>query len=844
VGISIGLNSLNLLFFSPASLTYSKRKNIKKLLHIILISLFSLILTSCADKEEEKKEGPVLTEVYPVTTPTSDPSPNYTFSSTKAGTITYGGSCSSGTTSATSGRNTITFTTLSAGTYSDCTIIVTDSDGNASNTLAVTTFVVDTTTTDTTAPTVISVSTTADNQSAVSITDNITVTFSEAMDYTSITTNIDNSSCYGTLMVSSDNFSNCVQMASPNKALDFDGTNDYVDVGDFSLGGSLTFEAWMQYDSRGTWSRIFDFGENGADDDNIWLGLAGSSGTIRFEILSGSSKSMVTDGDGEHTAYGQVPIDGTWIHVAATISGTAGSANGTGKLIVNGNLVGTKTNMYVPAVMTRNNQYLGKSNWGGDAYLNAKMDEFRIWNVARTQAEIQANMNKELSGSETGLVAYYKMNDGSGTSLADSSSNSYTATLNNMTDSDWIQGNASFSDSPSSSPASSNDNMTFTLNPTDNLTGGTTYLTRVTTGVKDASGNAMSIQYETSNGFTTASSGTLMGGSIQGIELSLSTAVTTLAGSSQGSTDGTGTSARFDSPRGITTDGTNLYVSDTGNNRIRKIVIDNGTVTTLAGSSSGFLDNATGTSARFNNPMGITTDGTNLYVADYDNHRIRKIVISTGVVTTLAGGSSSGSTDNATGTSASFNNPHGITTDGTNLYVADYLNHRIRKIVIDNGTVTTLAGQSDNGSTDATGTSASFNRPGGIILVGSNLYVTDVHGHKIRKIIISTGVVTTFAGSTSFGSADGTGTSARFKHPTFITSDGTNLYVTDGGNHTIRKIVISTGVVSTLAGSAGSSGSADGTGTSARFSSPHEITSDGTNLYVADRNNHKIRKIE
>jgi hypothetical protein len=844
VGISIGLNSLNLLFFSPASLTYSKRKNMKKLLHIILISLFSLILTSCADKEEEKKEGPVLTEVYPVTTPTSDPSPNYTFSSTKAGTITYGGSCSSGTTSATSGRNTITFTTLSAGTYSDCTIIVTDSDGNASNTLAVTTFVVDTTTTDTTAPTVISVSTTADNQSAVSITDNITVTFSEAMDYTSITTNIDNSSCYGTLMVSSDNFSNCVQMASPNKALDFDGTNDYVDVGDFSLGGSLTFEAWMQYDSRGTWSRIFDFGENGADDDNIWLGLAGSSGTIRFEILSGSSKSMVTDGDGEHTAYGQVPIDGTWIHVAATISGTAGSANGTGKLIVNGNLVGTKTNMYVPAVMTRNNQYLGKSNWGGDAYLNAKMDEFRIWNVARTQAEIQANMNKELSGSETGLVAYYKMNDGSGTSLADSSSNSYTATLNNMTDSDWIQGNASFSDSPSSSPASSNDNMTFTLNPTDNLTGGTTYLTRVTTGVKDASGNAMSIQYETSNGFTTASSGTLMGGSIQGIELSLSTAVTTLAGSSQGSTDGTGTSARFDSPRGITTDGTNLYVSDTGNHRIRKIVIDNGTVTTLAGSSSGFLDNATGTSARFNNPMGITTDGTNLYVADYDNHRIRKIVISTGVVTTLAGGSSSGSTDNATGTSASFNNPHGITTDGTNLYVADYLNHRIRKIVIDNGTVTTLAGQSDNGSTDATGTSASFNRPGGIILVGSNLYVTDVHGHKIRKIIISTGVVTTFAGSTSFGSADGTGTSARFKHPTFITSDGTNLYVTDGGNHTIRKIVISTGFVSTLAGSAGSSGSADGTGTSARFSSPHEITSDGTNLYVADRNNHKIRKIE
>ncbi len=139
----------------------------------------------------------------------------------------------------------------------------------------------------------------------------------------------------------------------------------------------------------------------------------------------------------------------------------------------------------------------------------------------------------------------------------------------------------------------------------------------------------------------------LMGGAIQGTVLSLSTAVTTLAGSSLGSTDATGTSASFNGPIGITTDGTNLYVADR-NHRIRKIVISTGVVTTLAGSSEGSTD-ATGTSASFNNPNGITTDGTNLYVAEQSNHRIRKIVISTGVVTTLAG-SSSGSTD-ATGTS-------------------------------------------------------------------------------------------------------------------------------------------------------------------------------------------------
>jgi len=176
----------------------------------------------------------------------------------------------------------------------------------------------------------------------------------------------------------------------------------------------------------------------------------------------------------------------------------------------------------------------------------------------------------------------------------------------------------------SSEPVSSNSNRTFTLDPVDNLTIGSTYITRVTTGVKDTAGNAMSSQYDNSTGFTTTSSSTQMGGSIQGTELDLSTAVTTLAGSSSGSTDATGTSASFNNPYGITTDGTNLYVADSGNHRIRQIVISTGVVTTLAGSSSGYTD-ATGTSARFNYPRGITTDGTNLYVADYGKHRIRKI---------------------------------------------------------------------------------------------------------------------------------------------------------------------------------------------------------------------------
>ena len=265
-------------------------------------------------------------------------------------------------------------------------------------------------------------------------------------------------------------------------------------------------------------------------------------------------------------------------------------------------------------------------------------------------------------------------------------------------------------------------------------------------------------------------------------------------------------------------------------------------VTTLAGTagSSGSAD-GTGTAATFNQPYDGTVDNGNLYVTDFGNHLIRKIVISSGVVTTLAGTGSSGSAD-GTGTAASFYSPGGITSDGTNLFVAGINNHIIRKIVISSGVVTTFAGTGSTGSSDGTGTAASFNFPFGITNDGTNLFVVDGQNHLIRKIVISSGVVTTFAGTGSFGSADGTGTAASFNAPG-ITNDGTNLFVADRRNNTIRKVVISTGVVTTFAGT-GSAGSADGTGTAASFNYPQSITHDGTSLFVMDLSNHTIRKID
>jgi photosystem II stability/assembly factor-like uncharacterized protein len=163
--------------------------------------------------------APILSQVTAVSTPTNDNTSSYTFSSTEAGTITYGGSCSSDNTSATIDNNTVTFNALADGTYDNCTITVTDSVSNASSTLNVNTFVVDTT-----APTVSSVYPT-DNQSGISITtENIVVTFSETMDNTSVTTNTDNTTCYGTFALSSDNFSSCVQMSSSPSSSNSDKT--------------------------------------------------------------------------------------------------------------------------------------------------------------------------------------------------------------------------------------------------------------------------------------------------------------------------------------------------------------------------------------------------------------------------------------------------------------------------------------------------------------------------------------------------------------------------------------------------------------------------------------------
>ncbi len=343
--------------------------------------------------------------------------------------------------------------------------------------------------------------------------------------------------------------------------------------------------------------------------------------------------------------------------------------------------------------------------------------------------------------------------------------------------------------------------------------------------------------------------------------------VSTFAGTPfvSGSADGTGSAAQFSFPGGVAADSAgNIYVADTGNRTLRKIT-PAGAVTTLAGLAGAPLWNpldgpmpsldGTGSAARFISLHGLAADAAgNLYATD--ENTIRKITPS-GMVTTFAGTAGSGNWGSAdgTGSAARFNAAYGVSADAAgNVYVADTWNNTIRKIT-SAGTVTTLAGLAAGyppaagsvGATDGAGSVARLNFPQSVAVdTAGNLYVADTHNNTIRKITAA-GIVSTLAGvapAQSLGATDATGSSARFSGPHGLAADAVgNLYVADTLNSTIRKIAAN-GAVTTLAGTAGTIGSADGQGAGASFRYPYGLATDAAgNVFIADTYNHVVRKI-
>jgi len=275
-------------------------------------------------------------------------------------------------------------------------------------------------------------------------------------------------------------------------------------------------------------------------------------------------------------------------------------------------------------------------------------------------------------------------------------------------------------------------------------------------------------------------------------------------------------------------------------------------ISTFAGTGSAGHAEGIGSTALFNSPYGVAVDSRgNVYVADNGNHRIRKITPA-GVVSTFAGTGSAGHAD-GTGTEAQFNLPYGVAVDSSgNVYVGDLDNHRIRKIT-PAGVVSTFAGTGSASHADGTGNTAQFSFPYGVAVDSSdNVYVADRGNHRIRKITpanrIEDRTVSTFAGTGSAGHAEGIGSTALFNSPSGVAVDSRgNVYVADANNHLIRKITpadrIEDRTVSTFAGT-GSASHADGTGNTAQFNNPAGVAVDSSgNIYVADYGNNRIRKI-
>jgi uncharacterized protein (TIGR03437 family) len=320
--------------------------------------------------------------------------------------------------------------------------------------------------------------------------------------------------------------------------------------------------------------------------------------------------------------------------------------------------------------------------------------------------------------------------------------------------------------------------------------------------------------------------------------------VTTLAGDGQANfREGTGTGAEFNLPYGLATDAAgNVYVADNSNNRIRKITPE-GITSTLAGNGLAFYKDTIASQAQFRTPLGVVVDpALNVYVADVNNKRIRKISRD-GIVSTVAGDGTTAFKD-ATGVAAEFYTPIGIARDAAgNLYIADANNRRIRKIAPD-GAVTTLAGDGTTNFKDGTGTAAEFKFPTGVAVdAAGNVYVADAYDNRVRKISPA-GVVTTLAGDGHSGFTDAAGTLAEFDSPGGVAVDASgNVYVADIYNQAIRRISPA-GVVRTLAGG-GTIGFKDGKAGVAEFNEPTGVAVDASgNIYVADNGNHRIRKLE
>jgi sugar lactone lactonase YvrE len=342
---------------------------------------------------------------------------------------------------------------------------------------------------------------------------------------------------------------------------------------------------------------------------------------------------------------------------------------------------------------------------------------------------------------------------------------------------------------------------------------------------------------------------------------------------------GPATSAELNMPFGVAFDAAgNFYIADSTNNRIRKVTLGTGVITTVAGNGTAYTyagDGGPATSAALNSPDGVALDSAgNIYIADSGNSVIRKVTVATGIITTVAGTGVKGfSGDTGPATSAQLSTPYGIALDSAgNLYIADSGNGRVRKVTASTGIITTVAGnvpayypgtmtQMPAGDGGAA-TSSSILEPFGLAFDPSgNLYISDTAAAQIRKVSASTGIITTYAGTNTNGGLGGStgdggpATSALIDNAGIALDKAGNLYIADWLNNHVREVFAASGIIQTIAGNGAGGGVVGGTGTAnyqgdggpatqAELDRPYGVAvgPDGS-IYVADTRNEAIRGI-
>ncbi len=336
--------------------------------------------------------------------------------------------------------------------------------------------------------------------------------------------------------------------------------------------------------------------------------------------------------------------------------------------------------------------------------------------------------------------------------------------------------------------------------------------------------------------------------------------ITTIAGTGTAGSSGDGSfavNAQLNDPQGLAVDAAgNFYITDLGGHRIRKVDISTGFISTIAGTGTcGYSgDGSFAVNAQICAPSSLAFDGNgDLYFTDRGNNRVRKINMSTGIIITVAGTGTGGyNNDGILATNAQLNGPNDVAFDANgNLFIADWFNNRVRKVDMVTDTISTIAGNGTAGySGENVPATGQINGPCGIIFDrAGNIYIAEYGGARVRKITISNGYITTIAGNGTFGFyGDGmAATSAELSSCAYIRFDAAeNMYIGDAGNQRVREITKSTGYISTVAGNGTQGYSTEGIpATSSPLGTPYNIYFDvlNCNMYTAEYTNNRIRKI-